>query len=209
VFSNLAIPQDQPRSVTVIAIDLVNTPFLDQAYGRQQLIKYLGDNLDSGQAMALVVFDGSEVRVLHGLTTDAASLVKVLKELGGQLPALQGVRPSTQAGTVGPLLVPTGAETATQSIRLFIDGGVTIAGWAQQDAVLATMRAFMIIAESLSGIPRRKALIWATGSFPFYMNSPDTSPVNTPAAAQMYERAIAALNQAQISVYPVGVRGLV
>jgi hypothetical protein len=98
VFSNLAIPQDQPRSVTVIAIDLVNTPFLDQAYGRQQLIKYLGDDLDSGQAMALVVFDGHEVRVLHGLTTDAASLVKILKELGGQLPALQGVRPSTQGG---------------------------------------------------------------------------------------------------------------
>jgi hypothetical protein len=112
--------------------------------------------------------------------------------------------------TVGPLLVPTGAETATQSIRSFIDGGVTYAGWApQQDAVLATMRAFMIIAESLSGIPERKALIWASGSFPFYINSSDTSPVHTPAAAQMYERAIPALNQAQISVYPVDVRGLV
>jgi VWFA-related protein len=87
---------------------------------------------------------------------------------------------------------------------------VTYAGWApQQDAVLATMRAFMIIAESLSGIPERKALIWASGSFPFYMNSADTSPVHTPAAAQMYERAIPALNQAQISVYPVDVRGLV
>ena len=146
MFSNLAIPQDQPRSVTVTAIEMVNTPFLDQAHGRQQLIKDLGDDLDSGQAMALVVFDGSEVRVLHGLTTDAASLVKILKELGGQLPALQGVRPSTQAETVGPLLVPTGAETATQSIRSFIDGGVTYAGGAQQYAVLATMRAFVIIA---------------------------------------------------------------
>ena len=32
-----------------------NTPFLDQTYGRQQLIKYLAQNVDSGQVMALMV----------------------------------------------------------------------------------------------------------------------------------------------------------
>lgn len=209
VFSNLAIPSDQPRSVTVVAIDLVNTPFLDQAYGRQQLIKYLGDNLDSGQATGLVVFDGNGVRVLHGLTTDASSLIKILKELGGQLPALHGVSEDTRDNIVGSLLLPTSPTSTTNSLTAFIDGGTTYAGMAQQDAVQATMRAFMIIAETLSGIPGRKSLIWASASFPFYMNSPDTSPVNVPLMAQSYERAVAALNQAQISVYPVDVRGLI
>ncbi len=83
------------------------------------------------------------------------------------------------------------------------------AALAQQDAVLTTMRSFLIIAEALSGIPGRKSLIWATGSFPFYMNSPDITPLSFPLQSQSYERAIAALDQAQVSVYPVDVRGLV
>jgi hypothetical protein len=67
----------------------------------------------------------------------------------------------------------------------------------------------VIVAEALAGIPGQKSLIWATGSFPFYMNSPDTSPLNYPLLSQSYEHAIAALSQAQIAVYPVDVRGLV
>jgi VWFA-related protein len=209
VFSNLPIPADQSRSVAIVAIDMLNTPFLDQVYGRQQLIKYLGENLDSGQATALVLFDGNGVRVLHGLTTDTSSLIKIVKEVGGQLPALHGVNPDTRDNMVGSLLLPTSPTSTIDSLNSFIDGGSTYASMVQQDAVLATMRAFMIIAETLSGIPGRKSLIWATGSFPFYMNSPDTSPLNAPLLAQSYERAVAALNRAQISVYPVDVRGLV
>ncbi len=209
VFSNLAIPADQSRSVTIVAIDMVNTPFLDQAYGRQELLKYLGENLASGQATGLVLFDSHGVRVLHGLTTDTGSLIKIVKEVSGQLPALHGVNSDTRDNLVGSLLLPTSATSTIDSLNSFIDGGSTYAAMVQQDAVMATMRAFMIIAQTLSGIPGRKSLIWATASFPFYMNSPDTSPLNVPLLAQSYENAIAALNRAQISVYPVDVRGLV
>ncbi|MGD1021621.1 MAG: VWA domain-containing protein [Candidatus Sulfotelmatobacter sp.] len=212
VFSNLAIPTGQPRSVTVIAIDLVNTPFLDQAYGRQQLIKYLGDNLDSGQEIALVLFAGNGVKVLQGLTTDGSALISTLKTLGGQQPALQGVSQNSQrelSAFSSPLQGPGVTASASLSLRAFIDGGPDIARAIQQDAILATMEAFRTIAEALSGIPGRKTLIWATSGFPFAMNSPDSSPVNLPLQSQSYERTVAALNQAQVSVYPVDVRGLV
>jgi VWFA-related protein len=212
VFSNLATPGGQPRSVMVIAIDLVNTPFLDQAYGRQQLIKYLGDNLDSGQEMALVLFGGNGVKVLQGLTTDGGALISTLKTLGGQPPALQGVSQSSQrefSAFASPLQGPGVTASAALSLRAFIDGGSNIAAAMQQDAILATMEAFRTIAEALSGIPGRKTLIWASGGFPFAMNSPDSSPTNLPLQSQSYERTVAALNQAQVSVYPVDVRGLV
>lgn len=39
-FSNLALSDQQPRNVTVIALDTINTPFLDQANGRRELIKF-------------------------------------------------------------------------------------------------------------------------------------------------------------------------
>jgi VWFA-related protein len=141
VFSNLPISADQPRSVTVVAIDLVNTPFLSQANARQQLIKYLGDNLDSSQATALVLFDERGVRVLQGLTTDAGSLVKLIKELNGQLPALHGVSPDSREDISGSsLLQPSGPTITSNSLRAFIDGGSNYAVMEQQDAVLATMR---------------------------------------------------------------------
>jgi hypothetical protein len=68
------------------------------------------------------------------------------------------------------------------------------------------MRAFLDIAWSVSGIPGRKSLIWATGGFPFVLDSPDALPSSR--LAPLYEQAVQALNDAAVSVYPVDVRGL-
>ena len=69
------------------------------------------------------------------------------------------------------------------------------------------MNAFLGISYALSGVPGRKSLIWATGGFPFTMNSPDSVPGGY--LSLLYERTMSALNEAEISVYPVDVRGLV
>jgi hypothetical protein len=52
-FRNLTLDGPQPRNVVVIALDTVNTPFLDQTYGWWELVKFLARNLDSGQVFAL------------------------------------------------------------------------------------------------------------------------------------------------------------
>jgi hypothetical protein len=107
------------------------------------------------------------------------------------------------------LLGPGLPGSVSDSLRAFIERGTGYAGLIQQDATLATMEAFRTLAESLSGIPGRKTLIWAIGGFPFEMNSLDSSPVNFPLQSLSYEGTVAALNEAQVSVYPVDVRGLV
>lgn len=71
-----------------------------------------------------------------------------------------------------------------------------------------TMRSFLQVAWSLTGVPGRKSLIWATSGFPFYLGSPGMVP-RTGRLATLYEHALEALNQAHIAVYPVDVRGLV
>jgi hypothetical protein len=58
----------------------------------------------------------------------------------------------------------------------------------------------------LSGVPGRKSLIWATGGFPFSMDSPATVPGGY--LSLLYERTMLALSEAEISVYPVDIRGL-
>jgi hypothetical protein len=69
------------------------------------------------------------------------------------------------------------------------------------------MEAFLAIAWSLSGIPGRKTLLWATGGFPFSMDSPSSVPGGR--LSELYERATQALNDAEVSVYPVDAQGLV
>jgi hypothetical protein len=69
------------------------------------------------------------------------------------------------------------------------------------------MRGFLDISWALSGTSGRKSLIWATGSFPFYIDSPGAVPGGQ--LSILYERTMKALNDAEIAVYPVDVRGLV
>jgi VWFA-related protein len=84
-FSNLTLSEQQPRTVMVIAIDTINTPFLDQANGRRELVKFLADNLNSGQVLALMIMTPHGVRVVQNLTGDPEQLIQVLKKASGEL----------------------------------------------------------------------------------------------------------------------------
>jgi VWFA-related protein len=213
-FSNLAQTGNPPRNVAVIALDTINTPFLDQTYGRQQLVKYLADNLDSVPVLAMVVIGSKGVRTISGITADPASLLNALKKVRGEMPSLQGVDIDSQAlaatggGATGMVpLLPLGGDPTAQIEQFVTQGDAVYAGYQQARAIENTMRAFLYIAWSLSGIPGRKSLIWATGGFPFYMDSPAAVPGGY--LSVLYERAMEALSDAQVSVYPVDVRGLV
>jgi len=62
------------------------------------------------------------------------------------------------------------------------------------------------IGEFLDGIPGRKNLIWLSGSFPLALFPSEAYPVDL---QQDIRKEVNALTRAQISVYPVNVRGLV
>ena len=83
--------------VTVIALDTVNTPFLNQADGRGQLIKYLADHLDSTQVLGLVAIGSKGLKVLSGLTTDPAALIAALKKISGEVSTMEGFHVEAQA----------------------------------------------------------------------------------------------------------------
>jgi VWFA-related protein len=93
------------------------------------------------------------------------------------------------------------------AIDSFVEYGDSIESqFRQQGAIETTMNAFLGIAWSLSGVPGRKSLLWATGGFPFSMDSPTTVPGGQ--LSLLYERTMLALNDAEVSVYPVDIRGL-
>jgi VWFA-related protein len=210
-FSNFTLER-QPFAITVIALDTINTPFLDQTFGRKQLIKYLADNLESGRVFGLVVIGSKGLQVISGLNSDPASIVAALKKASGEM------SPMESFGTDGKIAAASG-EGASELIggtpadpvarmQQFIQSADAVQGSYQQSrAIEDTLKAFLAIAWSLSGVPGRKSLIWATGSFPFNLDSPSSLPGGS--LSILYERTMEALNQAQVSVYPVDVRGLV
>jgi VWFA-related protein len=63
-FTNFAGAGITPR-ITVILLDLINTPFPDQAYMRNQLLKYVSQSLDRREPTGLFTLDQSGVHVIH------------------------------------------------------------------------------------------------------------------------------------------------
>ena len=211
-FSNLAVDPSQPRTLAIVAIDAVNTPFLDQAYGRRQLIKYLSANLEPGQILGLVIMGGKGVRVLQGLTSDPAQLIAAVKKVNGEIPAMEGYDAEARVAAADQStsfnLTRGTEDTLEDQLRDFVTRGDAITGGFQQQAAIeTTLRSLLDIANYVSGIPGRKSLIWATGSFPFTIDSPSSVPGGW--LSMLYERTMTALNDAQVAVYPVDIRGLV
>ncbi|MBA3914401.1 MAG: VWA domain-containing protein [Acidobacteriales bacterium] len=222
-YTNLtAAAQQSPQTVVMVAIDSVNTPFLDQAYGRKQLIKFLAQRLTPGQPVEIVSIGQRGLRSISGLTYDSQTLIAALKKVSGETPALQGLGPDAQASVAAAPLSPSGllasaaspapldgsASDLTSRLQQFVDQGEVLeAAYLQSNAIETTMQSFLSLAWSVSGIPERKALIWATAGFPFFIDSPSAIPAGN--LGPLYERTMQALNDAEISVYPVDVRGLV
>jgi VWFA-related protein len=213
-FQNLTLPSDPPHSVTVIALDTVNTPFLDQSYGRHELIKYLAKSVDSGQVMALMLMTSRGLKVVQGLTGDPEQLAQILKRASGELPAMQTVsQDATDNAAAGDFsdslytaITPNTDPVA--AMEAFIQrGDAFYAQFQQQNAIETTLNSFLGIAYALNGVPGRKSLLWATGSFPFALTTPSTVPGGY--LSTLYERTMQALDEAQISVYPIDMRGLV
>lgn len=220
VFTNV-VESKQARNVTLVALDTVNTPFLDQAYGRQQLVKFLANNVDPKQPIGMVMITSKGLKMAQSLSSDPAALVNILKKLSGEISDAEMIDYDTRAAAAtlggstmpisdlnGGLFQPLSPGVTSGVLGDFVSNGdVLYAQFRQENAIETTMQAFLGIAWTLSGVEGRKTLLWATGGFPFYMDSPDAIPGGR--LSSLYERAMQALNDAQVVIYPVDIRGLV
>jgi VWFA-related protein len=221
-FSNAITSDGGARRINVIALDLINTPFLDQVGARQAAIRYLANSINQDAIFELVSIDGNGMHVLHDFTSDTKVLIAALKKVASKLDAMAG----TDTNTIHQVTASSGLERRngvfvsyqsrganlvdldSTALEAFVKGAAPIADFAQVGAVGSTLGAFQQIAHQLSGIPGRKSLFWITGSFPFDIDETSGSiSVGTPLDA--YQRTMQLLNDANVSLYPVDARGVV
>lgn len=210
VFTNYS-PTPVSGAANVLLLDALNTPLMDQANLRQQLLKYL-KTVQPGTRIAIFGLN-THLVLLQGFTSDPEVLTKVLTKWNGKSsPILDdavgggGIQNSTSdtledqgvdAAVVANLRQ---FEQVTQSFQLQLRAKYTLDAMSQ-------------LVRYLSIIPGRKNLIWFSGSFPIDV-LPDTTgtlpdPFSTMADSEdEFRDTVTMLATSQVAVYPVDARGL-
>jgi len=170
-FSNVAeSSRGAAEQLTIIAIDLNNTQPLDQAYLKQEIIKFLDSAAKTGEPFALVAVTRSGIRVLHDFTTDPKLLAAAVK---GQ--PLQNAAKEAAGGTI--LDVTPCARSAAgcgggsnadagmqqlQAWTILMTNQEVFEIYRDRATGISTLVALQQLAQSLRGLPGRKTLVWAS-----------------------------------------------
>ncbi|MGA3090238.1 MAG: VWA domain-containing protein [Terriglobales bacterium] len=232
-FSNRVAGEPSNHRITLIVLDLLNTRFADQAYARKDLLKYLTQSLDAREPTALYTLTRSGVQVIHDFTADPAVLVAALRTItgdtfqmvdrteGGAAAGPSGGESSKgrSGGAKGGGQTASGADPGSvqsEAQRLqatLADTELNFQSFQQRLAITYTLEGMQQVAQAVAGFPGRKSLLWAGGGFPFSVS--DTTMQLAPAGRDtlsdvlpLYEQTWQLLNDAQISLYPVDVKGL-
>jgi VWFA-related protein len=163
-----------PPQITIIALDMVNTPNLDRTYFMQQLERYLAKSGKFAGPIGVVAIERTGVRVIKGFTTDPNAILAAVSErsnaeptnnskTGGEARDISDAvisQSETQLSN-GPDLVPLSValkmREADESMARFQDRSARI------DAQLAIQQ----LAQALKGIPGRKSVLLVGSGFKF------------------------------------------
>jgi VWFA-related protein len=200
VFSNRA-EKSTGGGVSVILLDRLNSTAEDMKRARDQVIALLA-NANPNDRIALYSLESDRVLVLHDFTSDMRRLIAILEKY----------RRNTSVA------VAALEETAVPMPKIGIaDFDADTAAWLERtqlilsDNLLAqrgriTLDALEGIANHLDGVQGRKNLIWVSASFPMVIPSYKAAPI---ILDKEVNRATRALNDADVAIYPVDVRGLI
>jgi hypothetical protein len=109
---------------------------------------------------------------------------------------------------------PGAVQTEAQKIQTMMeDSELNFQSFEQRLAITYTLDGMQQVAQALAGFPGRKSLIWASGGFPFSVsdNTMQLAPAGRDSLTDvlpLYEHTWQLLNDAQISLYAVDVKGL-
>jgi VWFA-related protein len=200
-FSNVAAQGAPSGAINIILFDLLNTPTLEQPYARRQLLKFLLD-LPPGQRTALFILT-DRLKMLQGFTENSDRLQQ----------AARAIDPRTFGLIRSPSEIMQDSDYA-QSLPAGLRDALNRAQGEEDDVsydrrARITILALDELAQSVSGYPGRKNLLWLSESFPLAAGAQLTESrfheaINLPGA----QETTALIASTQIAVYPISLLGL-
>jgi VWFA-related protein len=167
-FTNVR-PSGAPEQMTIIAIDTINTAPLDQAYLKQEIVKFLDSASETGEPFALVAITQNGIHVLQDFTTDpkqvaAAVRRQPLRHAANETPGAQPLDATPCAANDG---CPPGADLSA-AMRELQDWTALKTNeepfeiFRDRTTRIDTVSALLQLAQSLRALPGRKTLVWAS-----------------------------------------------
>lgn len=232
VYTNKPWANQPAGQVMIIAIDFINTPYIKQSFVRDSLLKFLSAVPDRRDPIMLVGFTEKGLQVVHGFTDDTAALRSAVLKLKSRLSgnehpeALAQDKREAQEAAMSAVAARNGGHVDPEDPevkRLEALFQTTSDAYIQSRSIdknWLTLLLMQRLAASLSGIPGRKSLVWATGGITFIPGSrPPGSAAETAGKHQVegvgehklaqandiFDKTWDALSDANIAVYPVDI----
>ena len=212
-YTNVPVYPDT-GTVNVLLLDALNTPMVNQADVRHQMIEYMG-KIKPGTSLAIFTLS-SQLRLIEGFTTDVGALTRALQSkranaqasviLDSKTESAQQTLEDTLASMADPSHMPS--PEAVSAIQQF---EADLTSFQLDQRVHITMDAMQQLARYLSAIPGRKNLIWFSGSFPITVDPNGDQPepfLNVRNYSDLMRRTSELLTAARVAVYPVDARGM-
>jgi VWFA-related protein len=223
---------------TVLLLDATNSSFQNQAYARSQMLKYVTEQSQAGQSMAVVALT-DRLHILQEFTNDPHVLLTAIKNFRPESPILQSAPPSP--GTAMPAdmggpgrQIGLAIIAAQNEVASFANLQV---GYNIERRTLITIDAMRSLVRILGGLPGRKNVVWLTADLPFDLIPEDRNVSDAELMADLpgqgrqrsaavngggslagesrqlhgeeIKDAESQLASADIAIYPVDLRGLV
>jgi VWFA-related protein len=217
VFTNQTHGPDT-GAVTLVLFDMLNTPIQDQAYARQQLVKFIRAKPKNMQFALCTMSLGTttHLRLIQGFTPSETILLAAAKA-NKATPKETRWQVSTAGNldnvdTVGDL-AKGGPTSGFQGLLSALQQGQAVeqvSDTAERSAI--TLESMMLLARYLSGIRGRKNIVWLSGSFPISLSATTTFnniALDNPNYTAKIKRVTNLMAETQIAIYPVDVRGLI
>jgi VWFA-related protein len=220
-FSNTVV--QRPKRLVIIALDQVNTPFENVNDSHRALIDFLSKSIDETTLVALVALQRNGVRIIHDFTNNPSVLVDAIKKVKASVTSrntqtLDALGDNSQADLEAMQLTAllSGSSVSPGASVAELNAAAKMAPVVQraqldatrlaQDALI-TLEDFQQVAQYFWGVPGRKSLIWASTGFAF---STGATPQSGTRGTLMddWQRTFRMLGDANISIYPVDVAGL-
>ncbi len=194
-------------AVTLILLDLLNTPTQEQLFARKELLRFF-ERMPAGSRCGLFTL-GSSLQVVQNVTANKAELIAAMSRMAAkpanlvrdesarEMAADQTVRAQT---AMGRSPAPGTNAPVREAVNDF------------QERAGDTQEALAELTEATAGYPGRKNLIWLAGSFPVAIGPSLQSDAVTSLPRTLELPGVrdntAALAGSGIAIYPVSTRGM-
>jgi VWFA-related protein len=215
-----------PPQITIIALDMVNTPNLDRTYFMQQFERYLAKASSYNGPIGVVAIERNGIRIVKGFTKDPHAILAAMSQNLNAQPTnnTQGreftrqfsdtIISQSETQLAGPDLVPV-------SIALKLrEADEAMVRFQDRSSRLDVQLTIQQLAQALKGIPGRKSLLLVGSGFKFIDSNIVLNSISGGRGGTEFRYSVEnggeslnqaaytwkLLNDANVAVYPIDTR---